>query len=318
MVQIQSYDRTKSFQGLRLLFLAGIVFLHAGKPFIGEGCDLCSFFFVVSGFLFHGGNNYKDYISKKALKIFPIYWTCLAFFLLARVIVHNGIKIEPISFSAHLLLLQSYFPSNGIDFTSKYMGLSWFVSSLFFCYITAPIIHNFSKRLNERQNAISILFCIIFCYLILSIPSEKYHIWLIYVNPLFRLLEFSSGLFLYSAINKFERKHMNTIAYVFLLVIYFYFLRNSIFANMSACLHLIAIALIYTFENKNIDNILGNRFILQIAEYGIFIYLTHSTFLGIARHLNFGSILSSFFAIACSIGFGIIYKTINRKLFSRK
>lgn len=133
-------ERTISYQGLRLLFFVSIVAGHCGHTICGGGGELCSFFFIISGFLYKYRAKYWDYMMKKVLGIFPIYYICLAVTILGHAYkghLHLGLDIFP-----HLFLLQSWIPSVDGSPSSFYVGPAWFISSLLFCYAISPICYN--------------------------------------------------------------------------------------------------------------------------------------------------------------------------------
>ena len=140
------WNRTISYQGLRLLFFVSIVAGHCGQTICGGGGELCSFFFIISGFLYKYNPNYWQYLKNKILKIFPIYYICMILLLLGKTYtghLHIGWDIIP-----HLLLIQSWLPQF-VDSGVYYIGPAWFISSLFFCYLLSPFCYKFVMSRNK-------------------------------------------------------------------------------------------------------------------------------------------------------------------------
>jgi peptidoglycan/LPS O-acetylase OafA/YrhL len=143
-------ERTLAIQGLRLLFITDIVFGHASHTFLGGGGAECSFFFVVSGFLFaQKPIPYKEYLWRKAKHIYPPYWICLILLILGFVVKGTIHKLEPgWDILPHIFLVQSWIPVIDAYFF-KYLGTSWFLSSLLFCYIVAPHVYKFVVKFKK-------------------------------------------------------------------------------------------------------------------------------------------------------------------------
>jgi len=133
-------ERTAPFQGLRLIGIITIVAAHAELNLVG-GRNWCTFFFLLSGFLYsakiENWSDYTQYIKHKVCRLYPIYWFCLALYLLLAVV--RGCKEQYTidwDFIPHLFLLQTWVP--GIE-PFNYLLPSWFLSSLLFCYCASPI-----------------------------------------------------------------------------------------------------------------------------------------------------------------------------------
>ena len=138
--------KTEQFQGLKLLFVLSIVFMHAGMPILGEGADLCSFFFVISGFFYKGETcvRYRDYMWNKISSMLPLQWMSV---ILAVVVLHLSVHWDIIP---HLLLLQSYIPEKGFEFFN-YNGVAWFLSSLMFCYALSPVVYKVILKIKDKK-----------------------------------------------------------------------------------------------------------------------------------------------------------------------
>lgn len=141
-------ERTSSIQGLRVLFILSIIFMHAGLKVFGEGGELCSFFFVVSGFLFAGKQvKTLPYMKKKLSSMYPIYLIFLAIWIVSDSLVSGHVAIKS-NIVAHLLLLQSWRPAF-VPF--DYLGTAWFLSSLLFCYACGPTLSRWLSKWSKPQ-----------------------------------------------------------------------------------------------------------------------------------------------------------------------
>ena len=84
-----------------------------------------------------------------------------------------------------------------VPFYYEYLGVSWFISCLFFCYILSPLIYRFIEGVRkEVQILLLVALITIECvYLSVDIPVE-YQKWFFYVSPYYRLLEYVAGMIL--------------------------------------------------------------------------------------------------------------------------
>ena len=104
----------------------------------------------------------------------------------------NMVSIWAVPF--HLTLTQSLIPFWEINFTIN--TPSWFLSSLFICYLFVPNILNFVNE-NRALFFVTLISCIIcFTILVYVLPSTIGRRWLVYINPFARLMDFSIGILL--------------------------------------------------------------------------------------------------------------------------
>lgn len=194
-----------SLQSLRGIF-AIMIFLHHytidGKGLFeaGGSCGV-AFFLTLSGFVMSAGYEKKaeemrfqfsKYFLKRIIRIYPLHFLCLAVFLgihLFSISIKGILAIFP-----NILLLQSWFPLKGIYFSGN--AVSWCLSDLMFFYAIFPfLIHFVSHNLRAFFYTLSIV-VILYLSLVHFIPYKFQHP-LIYINPLFRLIDFSLGVALW-------------------------------------------------------------------------------------------------------------------------
>ena len=200
----------RSIDAIRGIFALLIVWHHL-CPIMGIsynldlGNTIVLFFFVLSGFHItitwkdKVQGCYKDFIIKRCSKIFPIQWLMTLLFVVCGL---NIVSIWAIPF--HLTLTQSLLPFWEINFTIN--TPSWFLSSLFFCYLITPLILKAVNR-NKILFEVALIFCIAcFTILIYLLPDTIGRRWLAYINPFARLIDFSVGVllgFVWSAFSNF-------------------------------------------------------------------------------------------------------------------
>lgn len=223
-------ERTLPLQGLRVLLMVGIVCLHVYQhPVFGDGRELVSFFFVVSGFLYRDKLSWKKYLKKKAIGVYPIFWIVL---LLSEVICYirggNNLNWDIIP---HILLLQSWIPD--LWFSFAYVGVAWFVSSLMFCYAVSPYIYKYVSGISMKKALLGILALSVFicgadgCRVDFYNQHFAFIEWLTYVNPIFCMMEYTVGMLLWKMIEDTQYVRLKTKYEPFvvvLLAIYFYWI----------------------------------------------------------------------------------------------
>lgn len=198
-----------SLQSLRGIFTI-FIFLHHIADFGAGGACGVSFFMILSGFVLCDGYqsrieadtiNFKGFINKRLAKIYPLHIICLlCAIILSLNKIHFGWGTLAI-YTSNVLLLQSWIPLEDFYFSGNAVG--WFLSALLFAYAAFPFIIRFIGHCKKRTGLIEILVGIFIIYFItvILIPG-KYSNSIIYVNPLFRIVDFIIGIALWQWWNR--------------------------------------------------------------------------------------------------------------------
>lgn len=149
-----------------------------------------TFFFVLSGFFFaytKREEKFKSFIFRKIKKIYPLHFLTLLLSVLLM-LLRRQININESlgTLGANLFLVHAWIPNDKFYFS--YNAVSWYLSSLIVCYILGFFISKYVKRIEwilVIGYAIEILMCVIL--------KEAHH-WLLYINPLFRTVDFCMGI----------------------------------------------------------------------------------------------------------------------------
>lgn len=310
-------ERTRNFQGLRVLLLLGIAFMHIQMPIFGQGNLLCTFFFILSGFLYVQPQSLKDYYKKKFFKIFPFYWLCI---ILYFILLHRSINWNIIP---HIALVHSFVPSpSGEAYYFKYIGVAWFMSSLLFCYVVSPFLCPIMKRVKGEQNIVFIALVVLVMVLLRSskiVPTD-YRVWFFYISPFWRLLEYLLGV---SLRNLLEGSEMKTFRHsslfgALILCVYLYALNQNVSALYVSLIHLFVIYFIYTYKSKFLDVVLGNTLAVELARYGLAMYMSHQfVWYYLYKSLDIPSFWSMVIAIVFGFVLGWLYSKIERFIKNR-
>lgn len=201
-----------SLQSLRFVFAIMILHHHYyGELHIMQtGLFPVAFFFILSGFLMSMGYSkkvlsdsfvYRKFIYKRIVKLFPLNAICvllpLAWPTLLDIVHKEWHPLYYIYTIPDILMIQSWIPIEEVYFSGN--APAWFLSDILFCYMVFPLV---VKLLNKRiwQN-ILLLFIIAYFVVVSILPNHLIHS-LVYVNPIFRLLDFVLGIELFIVLRR--------------------------------------------------------------------------------------------------------------------
>ena len=201
-----SNTKISSLQSVRFLFAAMIFCHHYFTSYVMHeqlGLSAVTFFFILSGFVssigysgkvLDGTLDYKRFVKSRILKLAPLNLVCL--FLWFAPLFCNDVTtsdyhiLRYCSLVVDALMIQSWIPFEWGYFSGN--AVAWFLSSVFFCYLVFPFMVSFLKKYKYGMIPVIALYLIL-----LPLVPEKFTDALLYVNPLFRLLDFSLGIGLF-------------------------------------------------------------------------------------------------------------------------
>lgn len=168
--------------------LGGPVWL---TDFIGNGAIGMTFFFVLSGFVMAWSSRYglrKDYIKARIARIYPAY------LFMGLITLPFIFQYDLKTISASLLLffssMQSWIPQS---FSIWNFGGSWSVSTELFFYFSFPLLFPIILSRPLKALLISILTSSLIIPIML-VFNENNLFPSYYINPMYRLPEFVSGV----------------------------------------------------------------------------------------------------------------------------
>lgn len=306
-------SRTHSFYGLRVIAILCVIVLHSGKA-IGEiGCPI-SMFFVLSGFLFRYPNNIRQYYTYKLLKVFPIYWLT---FLIDFYINHRSLTWGML---AHVFLLQTYVPCHEYadirPFFYQYLGVSWFLSCLLFCYLVSPWIYNLINKLRNKVDVLIILGLLIIgmaIYMQLPIP-QAFQKWAWYVSPYYRFAEYLCGMLLARLLTNFVfPTRIDCCSKIVVVSIFAYYILQLVYkTNLWVWPNLFIITVLYVYNIPMCNRILGNKFMKVCATNIMPVYLLHESVMPTIRELGGGWIDCTIASLFISSVYALIIYLIDK------
>lgn len=192
-----------TLQSLRFVF-AVMIFLHhfsvdgEGLFQPGGSCGV-SFFMILSGFVMsvgygektlQAGFDKKEFFIKRLVRLYPLHFLCLLGFIVLR--LGNLSDLQVATLLPNAFLLQSWIPVKDFYFSGN--AVSWCLSDMMFFYAMFPLLYRGMEKVKRWFLPVLVLYVIV----LFSLPDDYCHP-LLYISPLFRLLDFVIGMLTYKA-----------------------------------------------------------------------------------------------------------------------
>jgi peptidoglycan/LPS O-acetylase OafA/YrhL len=256
-----------------------------------EGYIGVTFFFILSGFILvytyqekfsRREIRYYDFIVARIARIYPMHVVTLLAAI--PIVVAEASSTYPQFFTrliANVTLTQSFVPSESFYFS--FNGVSWSISDEMFFYILFPLILPWRKPGPYVYSAYGIAAGIVLLIMLLS-PGwdQHYHF---YINPLFRLIDFTSGIALYGL---YERLSNNRISATYFglmelgsvgLFLLFFIFHNSVPEVFRySCYYWLPIGFVllaFSFQGGFLSRILSSPTLVLAGEISYGFYLLH-------------------------------------------
>ncbi len=191
----------KSLTSLRGIFILFIFFHHCLNLYPGGGTMAVSFFFVLGGFSMTIGYkdkvlksyfSYKDYLSRRCIKFYPLHWLCL---LAVMPLFILSFKTQQIPvFFANAALLQSWIPIQEVYISFNWV--SWYLADTMFFAVMFPLLFKLIATTGySGRTVIAVLLATIYTFVVILLPIENYRA-ILYISPYMRLFDFILGIYL--------------------------------------------------------------------------------------------------------------------------
>lgn len=288
----------RSLQSLRFIFAVMIFCHHYGLFYAGGTCGV-SFFMILSGFVMSAGYGEKviqpdfekkSYFIKRLIRLYPLHLLCLLGFILINVL-HYGIS-DYIKLLPNVFLIQSWIPISSIYFSGN--SVSWCLSDMLFFYGMFPLL---TKSLNfgGKKNIYIIIALLLFYLLIMLLLPDKYCHSLLYISPIFRLMDFLIGMMTFKYYIRLKGAKINNIianwsyvrksiiesAFIFILTIvillvYYIQLRYSAaFIWWFVIPELILLFALFDKSGGIITKFLNNQYLVQLGGFSFSFFMIH-------------------------------------------
>ncbi len=268
-----------------------------------------TFFFILSGFVLSysysqkivsGRISFCRYIFLRLARLTPLHLLMLI----------PGIALEyyksDLSFLkgiTNLFYMQSWIPNSNYYFS--FNTVSWSLSNEMFFYICFFFLIFLSTK-NLIKLLFFLLMVVLFCAFLIEpdvlnsvfYGKQAFCHWLFYIFPLFRLLEFLTGMLLFKAWRNNFRCPKGFIlpAYIFLFFSVV-FAKNVPEAYRAGVFFLPSTAM-FLYAHLDIDNTISrfwaNNFMVLMGNASFALYMTHIFVIAIIKRINFVNNLSNF------------------------
>jgi len=286
----------KQLNFTRFLVAILIVILHSGLrafPFnyspvkLGFLNSLVSYFFVLSGFVLviayekFKEINFRLFIKKRFIRIYPVYF--LALILILGFLLFYSLDIDYKAVILNLFFLQAWIPQKALSFNYP----AWALSVEFFFYLIFPFLYNkIYKKISFKKITLLIFgFWLLnqIIYLFFVNRSLENNNFSVYKNFLFffPLLHFSSFLigncagFLVLRKKNWKPKNFDIflIAILVLILFLFFYFKGVFFHNGLLAPLFILILIFLSFNNGFFTWLFNRRIFIFLGDisYGIYI-----------------------------------------------
>lgn len=236
-----------NLQSLRFVFAVMIFFHHytvdgAGLFYAGGACGV-SFFMILSGFVMSAGYGdkvlqpdfkKKEYLLKRLIRLYPLHVLCLLGFLVLNMSHLFSLK-EVVKLLPNVFLLQSWIPVESVYFSGN--AVSWCLADMMFFYAMFPLMIGLLRRGGLSKICCWLIPVLLGYFFIMFLLPDVYCHRLLYISPIFRLLDFFIGILLYGVYQKMDvrgwREKINCCSYLqksFMELFLFLFLTMVILA----------------------------------------------------------------------------------------
>lgn len=343
----------RSLTGLRFVF-ALMIFMHhfsigEGVVFPEGGALAVCFFFILSGFVL--AYSYQErlvvqditlrsfYVGRLS-KLYPLHILCflVAAVLIIKTISWKHLLVAPIN----LALLQSWIPIRGVYFS--YNAVSWFSSDMLFFYLVFPWLVLKMRTIRWKKLMIGgVAVLSIYLLLVHLIPVAWQHA-VFYINPCFRLLDFTLGIVLFKWLHELRNRENSRGNIWFItfwelialaLLAFFIYRADAISDVYKMALYywlpIAFILLVFAFFNNRggyLARLLSNWWLVRLGEVSFSFYMIHQLVIRVYGHLlkllhigcpwQIGFIIVLSVAIGCSLlSFYYIEKPLAKWLKSK-
>lgn len=247
------------------------------NPLLEYAWFYMTFFFVLSGFVIYYSysdkdmtdfENIKSFIKKRIIRLFPLY------FLVNTVSYFTTPTKSFLDIATFPLQFSMLF--SGTFFNYLVNRRTWFISSIFICYLLSPYFISIIKKINSKTSIIFLIFLISIssCY---PIIAGGWSFVNTYHTAFVRIFHFLSGMLLSKLI--FENKIVVKNKYLDIAMIFTIALTIlcicDLGANVDTCSIILCCLLLVTFvlnNSQTLQKINECKIINVISKYSFEIY----------------------------------------------
>lgn len=227
-----------SLSSLRFFFSFFVFIGHLGLTKVSVGH---AFFIILSGFiltyvyenrLLSNTISKKEFFLKRLIRVYPLHLITLLFSMFFVINeIHEKFWFFLSKLFFNVFLFQSFVPLN--EFYFSFNGVSWNVSVLLFCYLLFPFFISFFSKISLKRFTFFIIAALILIFSIMLLVPKKWHLAVFYISPIFRVVDFIFGIFLFKLSQVLQKKEFNYnfLEISSLLLFFAFFIAANLFSE---------------------------------------------------------------------------------------
>ena len=158
---------------------------------------------------------------KRLSKLYPLHIIMMAVVIIVQLVQgefqnNDDWTVLFVRIILHVFMVQTWVPVDSFYYSLN--GLSWYLSTIQFCYLCFPLLLRLLKKLDIVKGmlfSLIVVFVVQVCIARISLTvfgiSDTGHYYLTYVCPLFRIFDFVCGCLLGAVFSKLPTLHKNML-----------------------------------------------------------------------------------------------------------
>ena len=348
-------------QSFRAIFIVLICIEHMALnnrlSLLGAGGEGVAFFIVLSGFLVGylyrersidaSFKNSKIFVCKKIKKFYPLHIIAIVLSALLQILYllkNHFLSVKVFGqivakILLNILFLQVYVPIDGW-YMNEINGVSWFLSTIVFCYVFSLTGIAIVKKAREKQKSVILFILLLLIYILVSIlfRASDLKTFVLYVFPPVRFLEYFMAMIIgYNYNEKFHTSKsagaatVIEITTILLFITGHIFLKTGMYGNKGdfqyVMMFIISMVIVYVFSKERgmVSRLLDNSLLVGIGNASFYIYIMHQVIIKYVTTIfgwnNIGAAVSfvviAIYTIVVSKYYDKVVEGIKKRVYSK-
>ena len=301
-----------------------------------EGFVGVTFFYILSGFIISfsynqhkkaGKYSIPQFLRNRVARLYPTHLLTLVIAASVYLTKDAWAYVDMSTLYANILLAQSAFPS--IPYFFGFNGVSWSVSTEMFFYLGFILLVTFNTK---QLIGIWIALLAMVIWFLIFMSSSEVAYWALYINPVFRAVDFVTGMLLFRLYKGREFslsfKRATTLEVISLVALVAFACVGMKHVNMLLRLDIYyiapmaAVVFIFAIGKGLVSKLLSNRYLVLFGEASFSLYMIHQILINYAVReysswVNIDSMKSVIMFMVPVILIGVVSSVVMYKLFEK-